>query len=97
MAKGMWQHLVDEQTHGLDDHALPEQSVHGRGKGWFAALTFQLEKSFQEDAHQGHGPDESQEHLRRCMRLFSLFNETGESRYLDLSNDFLRLSMQAAR
>jgi len=80
---------------------VPKSPEHRRGMKWFSSLTRAAETNL---ARQISAPraafsgtstgTESQMSLQHAIQLYRVFAETGDRRYLDLCEDFLRYSLK---
>ena len=70
----------------------PKTSDHRRAMKWFGALTRIVED--QSTEVQTKAGDKVS--LQHSVQFFSLFAETGDQRYLELSEDFLKFALTCA-
>ena len=70
---------------------VPKTSDHRRGMKWFSALTRAMEETVtgRDDARASEDPVS----LQHSIQLYSVYVETGDSRYLQLCEDFLKYSL----
>ena len=60
----------------------PVSKDHVKGFRWFSSLTRTVE-----------GHDSCPPELEHCLQFYSLYAQTGDSRYLKLCEDFLKFSL----
>jgi hypothetical protein len=70
---------------------VPKTQEHRRGMKWFSALTRVVEEKVpgRRDAARCEDPVS----LQHSIQLYSVYVETGDSRYLALCEDFLKYSL----
>ena len=71
---------------------VPKSQEHRRAMKWFSSLLRTAEDHM---APKNKGEDEVS--LQHSMQLYSVYAETGDRRYLDLCEDFLKYSLHANR
>lgn len=76
----------------------PKTSDHRRGMKWFASLTRLMEERIETAEALALEPTaDDRVSLQHSVQLYSVFAETGDARYLELCEDFLRYTLKPAR
>lgn len=74
----------------------PKSADHRRGMKWFGTLARAVE-DFSTPAGDDLGQhQDNMTSLQHAIQLYSVFVETGDKRYLDLSEDFLKYALGAS-
>lgn len=74
----------------------PRSSAHLRGMMWVQSLARVLDGRLAvQDDPTGQAADDRLS-LQHAMQLYGIYAETGDERYLSLSEDFLRYSLETA-
>ncbi len=81
-------HSTDLQT------CSPKTADHRRGMRWFASLTQVLEADLAVDRNDLGKTEDDRVSLQHSLQLYGVFVETGDPRYLNLANDFLRYTLE---
>jgi hypothetical protein len=82
---------ANTSTTGSFHVCVPKTSEHRRGMKWFSSLTRAVEElvTVKKEAPRAEDPVS----LQHSIQLYSVYVETGDSRYLQLCEDFLKYSL----